>query len=151
DNPLLIGGATGWTFEADDRSPDGPPDGLGFRRTTTGASSYLRNEYTPTGNRNGGAFWHYIPGSPAADRNFMRAVNASEQAVVQLTHRTTGSVWLSLIAVLVSASQSPVLAPGWYRFELIHDHVAKQTWYRIMDISGAIVHSWDSGAGESDA
>lgn len=151
DNPLLIGGASGWAFEADDRSPDGPPDGLGFRRESTGVSSYLRNEYTPTGDRNGGAAWFYMPATQTADWNFMRAVSASELAVIQLTRRSTGTVWMLLSTTAVAASQSPVLAQGWYRFELIHDHIAKRSWYRIMDISGAIIHSWDSGAGAHDA
>lgn len=151
NNPLLVGGGAGWTFEADDLSPDGPTGALGFRRTADGVSSYLRSEFVPTGTRSGGAFWFYLSAAPAADQNFMRLVNASEQAIINLTRRTTGTVWLSLVSTVNTASQSPVLGVGWYRFELLADHVASRAWYRILDSAGATVFSWDSGQGAANA
>lgn len=146
DNPLILGGATGWAFEADDISPDGPPDGHGFRRATTGVASYLRSEFAPTGDRSGGAAWFYVPATQTAEWHFMRLVNATEQAVVQLSRRTTGSVWLSIISTVDVNSQSSPLAAGWYRFEILYNHVAQTAEYRIINSSGTQVFTWSGAA-----
>ena len=149
DNPLIIGGSTGWVFEDDDRSPDGPADGHGFRRTPNNTTSYLRAAWTATGSRNGARFWLYLNGAPAANWNCARMVSAAETAVINVFQLTSGAIRLTLgtsTAITASASGA-ITTPGWYCFTVIGDDAAGRIEYRVQNSVGTVVHSWDSGAG----
>ena len=149
DNALFIGGTTGWTFAAADRSPDGPADGHGFRRTPNNTTSYLRAAWTATGSRNGARFWLYLNGAPAAAWNCARMVSAAETAVINVFQLTTGAIRLTLgtsTAIAASASGA-ITTPGWYCFTVIGDDEAGRIQYRVQNSVGTVVHSWDSGAG----
>ena len=149
DNALIIGGASGWVFEADDQSPDGPVDGQGFRRTPNNTASYLRAAWTATGSRNGARFWLYLNGAPAANWNCARLVSAAETAVINVFQLTSGAIRLTLgtsTAITASASGA-ITTPGWYCFTVIGDDAAGRIEYRVQNSVGTVVHSWDSGAG----
>lgn len=149
DNPLIIGGLSGWTFSAADRSIDGPSDGHGFRRTTAGgAASYLRAAWAPVGSRNGARAWVYIPGTPAVDWDVLRLVNASEQAMGNIrlrTNRTMG--YAPLNGAVVIGSLSPVLAAGWYCIEALIDFAINRAYFRLLDATGTQIHSWEGPSG----
>ena len=149
DNALLIGGSTGWTFAAADRSPDGPADGHGFRRTPNNTTSYLRAAWTATGSRNGARFWLYLNGAPAANWNCARMVSAAETAVVNVFQLTTGAIRLTLgtSTVIAASASGAITTPGWYCFTVIGDDEAGRIQYRVQNSVGTVVHSWDSGAG----
>ena len=149
DNALLIGGTTGWTFAAADRSPDGPADGRGFRRTPNNTTSYLRAAWTATGSRNGARFWLYLNGAPAAAWNCARMVSAAETAVINVFQLTTGAIRLTLgtSTVIAASASGAITTPGWYCFTVIGDDAAGRIEYRVQNSVGTVVHSWDSGAG----
>ena len=149
DNPLIIGGSSGWVFEADDRSPDGPADGHGFRRTPNNTTSYLRAAWTSSGTRDGARFWVYLKGAPAASWNLARMVSAAETAVVNVFQLTSGVIRLRLgtsTEILPSASPA-ITTPGWYCFTVIGSQAAGRIEYRVQNSVGTVVHSWDSGDG----
>lgn len=146
DNPLIIGGASGWVFSAADRSPDGPSDGHGYRRTPTGAAAYLRSAFEPTGSRSGAAAWFYIPQNPSADTALLRLVNAAEGNVANVYIRTNGTFRPAQGSTQITGSHSPAITPGWWRIELIADHSAQRMWFRVLDADGDEFHTWDSGA-----
>lgn len=153
DNPfaVLVGG---WRYEADNLSPDGPSDGLGYRATVTesGTTAYLRgDDPEPTSNRGGARFWLRIPeGAPSTDVEILRILDSAGAAVGSIQCRTTGVVRVTNVFTGVAASQTTTPAPGWYCFELIFDPDNGAIDFRIQDAAGGTVHEW-SGTGQTIA
>lgn len=145
DNPMFIGGQSGWVYKAGTYiSPDGPPDGHGFHKTLTGSTTYLRSAWEPLGPRSGFRVWVYIPGPVTADWNFIRLVNAAEQAVGNLYLRTNGTIRAYQGSSSISASQSPNIAsePGWYCFVVMINWEESTFEYIIYRENGTIFHEW---------
>lgn len=150
DNPLILGGTTGWVFEEDNVSPDGPVDGLGFTRPATEGTSYLRAEWEASGTWEGIRVWVYIPGAPGAHWNFIRLTGpADTPSLINLFLRTTGRVRLYEGASSISASESGVLVPGWYCFVVQANHGTQQARYRILDTDLEVVHEWTGAVAHS--
>lgn len=145
DNALVVVGA-GWAYALADRSPDGPADGFGYRRTPTGGAAYLRAEWVAASTRGGARMWVYVPGAPSAHVNVLRVVGPAEQNLANVFLRSNACFRAAHGSSTQAASDSPVLAAGWYAVELIIDSEETTIELRVQNAAGVTVHTW-SGTG----
>lgn len=152
DNPLTIGGNSGWVFEEDNRSPDGPADGQGLRRTADGSISYVRAEWEAVGLWEGIRVWLKILSPPTAHWNMIRLTGPGDVPnLINLHLRTSGRARLSQGSTSISASDSPVLDPGEYCFVVQANYDDQLARYRIYDSDGDDVGTpWTGSVAHSE-